>query len=255
MSINLLNMLREEMEMKLKGGLYHQTQVKLAFNSNRIEGSRLSEDQTRYIFETNTINAPSDETTNVDDIIETVNHFVCFDYMIKTAGEPLTEDMIKEFHRVLKTGTSDARKEWFVVGGYKKRVNVVGDTKTTAPGKVADEMKKLLAAYNQRNKISLEDIVEFHYKFESIHPFQDGNGRVGRIIMFKECLAHNVLPFIIDHENKLFYYRGLKEFPNERGYLMDTCRSSQDVYEKLVTYFSPNVEIVEGENDQEMKLQ
>ena len=240
MKINLLNILQEEMSMKLKGGLYHQTQVKLAFNSNRIEGSRLSEDQTRYIFETNTINAASDETTNVDDIIETVNHFACFDYMIKTAEKSLSEDMIKEFHRILKTGTSDARKEWFVVGGYKTRVNVVGDTKTTAPSKVADEMKKLLTAYNQKNHISFEDIVEFHYKFEGIHPFQDGNGRVGRIIMFKECLAHDVLPFIIGHEHKLFYYRGLKEFPNERGYLMDTCRSSQDAFEKMITYFFPN---------------
>lgn len=239
MKINLINIFQEEMTMKLKGGLYHQTQVKFAYNSNRIEGSRLTEDQTRYIYETNTINAPSDETTNVDDIIETVNHFACFDYMIKTAGEQLSEDIIKEYHRILKTGTSDARKDWFNIGSYKARPNAIGDTKTTAPGKVAAEMKMFLAAYNQKNPITFEDIVEFHFKFESIHPFQDGNGRVGRIIMFKECLAHDILPFIIDNNHKLFYYRGLKEFPNERGFLMDTCRSSQDAYEKLVNYFFP----------------
>ena len=225
--------------MKLKGGLYHLTQIKLAYNSNRIEGSRLPDDQTRLIFETNSINAPSDETTNVDDIIETVNHFACFDYMLKTAAEPLSEDMIKEFHRILKTGTSDARRDWFKIGMYKARPNEVGDSKTTAPGKVADEMKKLLTAYMRKKPQSLEDIVDFHYSFERIHPFQDGNGRVGRIIMFKECLANGIMPFIIDHEHKLFYYRGLKEFKSERGFLMDTCRSSQDAYGKLVDYFFP----------------
>ena len=159
--------------------------------------------------------------------------------MLTHASEELSKDIIKEFHRILKTGTSDARKEWFVVGGYKTRVNVVGDSITTPPAKVAEEMGKLLAAYTQKNPASFEDIVEFHHKFESIHPFQDGNGRVGRIIMFKECLANGVLPFIIGHEHKLFYYRGLKEFPNERGYLMNTCRSSQDAYEKLAKYFFP----------------
>ena len=240
MDINLLDILQEEMAMKLKGGLYHQTQIKFSYNSNRIEGSRLSEEQTRYIFETNTINAPGNETTNVDDIIESVNHFACFDYMIKTASEKLTEDMIKEFHRILKTGTSDARKDWFQVGAYKTVVNMVGGSDTTPPDKVANEMAKLLAVYTQKDYKSFEDIVEFHYKFESIHPFQDGNGRVGRIIMFRECLANGILPFIIDHEHKLFYYRGLKEFPNEKGYLLDTCRSSQDAYEKLVAHFFPN---------------
>ena len=240
MEKNLLNILQEEMGMKLKGGLYHQTQIKLAYNSNRIEGSQLTEEQTRYIFETNTINAPSGEPTNVDDIIETVNHFDCFNYMLKTNTEKLSEDLIKEFHRILKTGTSDARKDWFAVGGYKTRPNTVGDAKTTTPGKVAEEINTLIAAYNQNHPKSLEDIVEFHYRFESIHPFQDGNGRVGRLLMFRECLANSVLPFIIDHEHKLFYYRGLKEFPNEKGYLLDTCRSSQDAYEKLVTYFFPD---------------
>jgi len=240
LEVNLLGVFKEEMSMKLKGGLYHQTQIKLAYNSNRIEGSRLSEEQTRYIFETNTINAPSDETTDVDDIIEAVNHFACFDYMIKTAEENISEDAIKEYHRILKTSTSDARKDWFQVGGYKTRPNAVGDRKTTAPGKVADEIKKLLAAYRQKDSIKFEDIVEFHYDFESIHPFQDGNGRVGRIIMFKECLKNGIMPFIIDHEHKLFYYRGLKEFHNEKGYLLDTCLASQDAYEKLVSYFFPS---------------
>ncbi|MDR2599331.1 MAG: Fic family protein, partial [Oscillospiraceae bacterium] len=179
------------------------------------------------------------ETANVDDIIETVNHFACFDYMIKTASEKLSEDIIKEFHRILKTGTSDAKKDWFAVGDYKTRPNTVGDSKTTAPSKVSSEMKKLISIYNSGEIFTLEDIVEFHYRFESIHPFQDGNGRVGRIIMFKECLKNGILPFIIDHTHKLFYYRGLKEFLNDKEYLMDTCRSSQDAYEKLVTYYFP----------------
>ena len=237
MNINLLEILQEEMKMKLKGGLYHQTQIKLAFNSNRIEGSRLTEEQTRYIFETNTIETENGDSANIDDIIETVNHFTCFDYMLARAQEALSEDIIKGYHRILKTGTSDARKEWFRVGDYKSRPNVVGDTRTVAPGKVPDEMEKLLKAYNRKKPVTFEDIIEFHHRFETIHPFQDGNGRVGRIIMFKECLSNGIMPFIIDHNHKLFYYRGLKEFTNEQGYLMDTCRSSQDKYEELVRYF------------------
>jgi Fic family protein len=241
MNQRLLERLREEKEMKLKGGLYHQTQVKLAFNSNRIEGSRLSEDQTRYIYETNTVNMEPDEAANVDDIIETVNHFSCFDYMLAHADEELTEDMIKEFHRLLKRNTSDERKEWFRVGDYKTRPNIVGDMKTTAPSKVSIEIQKLLADYHQKKDITDEDIVDFHYRFESIHPFQDGNGRVGRIIMFKECLKNDILPFIIDHEHKLFYYRGLKEYKSEKGFLMNTCLSSQDQYEEMVSYFFPDL--------------
>lgn len=237
---SLLELLQEEMEMKLRGSLYHQTQIKLAYNSNRIEGSRLSEDQTRYIFETNTINVESEETASVDDIMETVNHFSCFDYMLTYAKQKLTEDMIKEFHRILKRNTSDERKEWFRVGDYKARPNMVGDIKTVAPGQVESEMEKLLTAYHQKQNISIENIVDFHHKFESIHPFQDGNGRVGRIIMFKECLKNDILPFIIDHEHKLFYYRGLKEYNSEKGYLMDTCLSAQDRYEALVSYFFPD---------------
>ncbi|MRN56357.1 cell filamentation protein Fic [Paenibacillus sp. LC-T2] len=227
--------------MGLKGGLYHQTQIKLAFNSNRIEGSRLSEDQTRYIFETNTINMEPEEAASVDDIIETVNHFSCFDYMLTHAKENLSEEMIKEFHRILKRNTSDERKEWFRVGDYKTRPNVVGDMKTTAPGKVASTMEKLLVAYHQKSNISIEDIIDFHHEFESIHPFQDGNGRVGRIILFKECLKNDIFPFIIDHEHKLFYYRGLKEYRSGKGCLLDTCLSAQDRYEAQVEYFFPDL--------------
>lgn len=241
MKQRLLQRLLEEQEMKLKGGLYHQTQIKLAYNSNRIEGSRLSEDQTRYIYETNTINTGADEVASVDDIIETVNHFSCFDYMLSHADEQLTEEMIKEFHRLLKRNTSDERKKWFRVGGYKTRPNAVGDMKTTSPAKVGGEMQKLLAEYHRKKAAAIEDIVDFHYRFESIHPFQDGNGRVGRIIMFKECLKNDILPFIIDHEHKLFYYRGLKEYETEKGYLTDTCLSAQDQYEAMVSYFFPDL--------------
>ncbi|MFC5407279.1 Fic family protein [Cohnella soli] len=237
----LLELLREEMKMGLKGGLYHQTQIKLAYNSNRIEGSRLSEDQTRYIFETSTIHVAPEEVASVDDIVETVNHFVCFDYMLNVAHEELSEAYIKEFHRLLKRTTSDERKEWFRIGEYKARPNVVGDMQTTAPGKVADAMAKLLEAYLHKPNISIEDIVDFHYEFESIHPFQDGNGRVGRILMFKECLRHNIMPFIIDHEQKLFYYRGLKDYRSEKGYLIDTCLSAQDRYKAFAKYFFPEL--------------
>lgn len=233
----LLRMLREEKEMKLKGGLYHQTQVKLAYNSNRIEGSKLSEDQTRYIYETNTIATEKEETASIDDITETINHFQCFDYMLDIADYSLSEEIIKEFHKILKNNTSDSRKDWFNIGDYKKKPNMIGDQKTTAPSKVKGEMVKLLINYNQIPKVKFEDIIEFHYDFESIHPFQDGNGRVGRMIIFKECLKNEIVPFIIDEQHKLFYYRGLKEFSEERGYLIDTCFSAQDRYKKLMEYF------------------
>ncbi|XID90344.1 Fic family protein [Paenibacillaceae bacterium WGS1546] len=231
----LIDLLQEEMKMRLKGGLYHQTQIKLAYNSNRIEGSRLSEDQTRYIYETNTINMGPEESADVDDIIETVNHFACFGYMLTHAMEDLSEELIKGFHTILKRNTSDERKDWFRVGDYKARPH----QRTTAPEKVASAMGKLLYAYHEKPRISFEDIVDFHYEFESIHPFQDGNGRVGRIILFKECLKHGLIPFIIDHEHKLFYYRGLKEYPSEKGYLLDTCLSAQDRYAEEVAYFFP----------------
>jgi len=231
--------LLEERKMRLKGGLYHQTQIVFAYNTNRIEGSRLTEDQTRYIYETRTISIAPEGTANVDDIIETSNHFTCFDYMLDHSSEKLSEDMIKEYHRLLKRGTSDERKDWFKVGDYKTKPNMVGDTETTPPVKVAVAMGKLLDDYNGISAVNLEDIVDFHYRFESIHPFQDGNGRVGRLIMFKECLANDVLPFIVRDEQKQFYYRGLKEYPREKGYLLDTCRTFQDQYEKLIAYFIP----------------
>jgi Fic family protein len=235
---SLLYLLQEEKNMRLKGGLYHQTQVKLAYNSNRIEGGKLSEDQTRYIFETNTISVDPNETANVDDIIETVNHFSCFDYMLDISEEDLSEDIIKEFHRILKSNTSDSRKEWFKVGGYKSRPNVVGDMETTAPSKVRQAIAGLLSAYHAKKPVDFAAIVDFHYQFESIHPFQDGNGRVGRVIMFKECLKHGVVPFIIEDEYKLFYYRGLKEFATIPGYLTDTCLAAQDKYKEMVRYFT-----------------
>ncbi|WP_018305171.1 Fic family protein [Desulfitobacterium hafniense] len=241
MKQRLLDRLLEEKEMKLKGGLYHLTQIKLAYNSNRIEGSRLSEEQTRYIYETNTITMEPNEAASVDDIIETVNHFFCFDYMLANVDGELSEAMIKEFHRLLKGRTSDERKEWFRVGDYKTRPNMVGDMETSAPAKVGREVSKLLSDYHHKRKITIEDIVDFHHRFESIHPFQDGNGRVGRIIMFKECLKHDIMPLIIDHEHKLFYYRGLKEYKREKGYLRDTCLSAQDQYAAMAAYFYPDI--------------
>lgn len=193
----LLYIMQEEKRMKLKGGIYHQTQIKLAYNSNHMEGSRLTEEQTRYIYETNTVGLDK-EPANIDDIIETVNHFQCFDYMLDHAMDILSEDMVKHFHALLKANTSDSRLEWFNVGEYKQRPNMVGESKTTPPKQVKKEMEKLLFNYRQKESIGFEDIVEFHYCFEKIHPFQDGNGRVGRLIMFKECLKHNITPFIID---------------------------------------------------------
>lgn len=232
----LLNVLKEQKDMKLKGGIYHKTQIELTYNSNHIEGSKLTEDQTRFIFETNTIGVDN-ATINIDDVIETSNHFKCIDYIIDIAKKSLTESMIKELHFILKTGTSDSRKGWFNVGAYKKLPNEVGGEETCKPENVASEMKKLLETYNLKQTKILEDIVEFHQHFEKIHPFQDGNGRVGRLIMFKECLANNIVPFIIDDDLKFYYYRGLKEWHNERGYLLDTCLSAQDKYKRWLKYF------------------
>jgi Fic family protein len=233
----LLDRLREEKTMKLKGGIYHLTQIKLCYNSNRIEGTRLTEDQTRYIFETNTICTGDKETADVDDIIETKNHFVCFDYMLGHAGLPLSEDIIKSVHRILKTATTDAAREWFRIGDYKARPNVVGDVETTPPSEVKAAMKGLLQEYNQKERAGFEDIIMFHYRFERIHPFQDGNGRAGRLILFKECLKNGITPFIIDEGHKQFYYRGLKEFDNTPGYLLDTCLSAQDTYKEYMSRF------------------
>ncbi len=232
----LLKTLREQKESRIKGGIYHRTQIDLTYNSNHIEGSRLTEEQTRYIFETNTIGI-SDNAVRVDDIIETTNHFRCIDFIIEHAKEPLTESMIKQLHRLLKNGTSDASKSWFAVGEYKRIPNEVGGMVTTPPQKVGFELRTLLKEYIGKKAILFEDILDFHQRFESIHPFQDGNGRVGRLIMFKECLNHDIVPFIIMDELKMFYYRGLHEWKTTPGYLTDTCLTAQDYYKKLLDYF------------------
>ena len=232
----LLKALREQKASKLKGGIYHRTQIDLTYNSNHIEGSKLTHDQTRYIFETNTIGI-TDSSVNVDDVVETVNHFSCIDYIIDHTEDKLTENLIKHLHLLLKTGTSDSRKDWFAVGEYKRLPNEVGGQDTCAPEDVHKQMKALLDEYNQKKKKSFEDILDFHVRFEQIHPFQDGNGRVGRLLMFKECLANDIVPFIITDELKMFYYRGLKEWGHIDGYLTDTCLTAQDMYKELLKYF------------------
>ncbi|MDO4678251.1 MAG: Fic family protein [Eubacteriales bacterium] len=232
----LLDILQNEKKTRCSGGIYHKTQIDLTYNSNHMEGSRLTHDQTRYIFETNTIGVEN-EVLNVDDVIETANHFRCIDMIIDNAKAVLSEKFIKELHLILKSGTSDSRKDWFAVGDYKKMPNEVGGMTTVLPENVADKMKVLLTEYNSIENKSFEDILEFHVEFEKIHPFQDGNGRVGRLIMFKECLKCNIVPFIIEDTLKLFYYRGLKEWNNERGYLRDTCLTAQDKYKAYLDYF------------------
>ena len=234
--ITLLDILKEQKESKYSGGIYHKTQIELTYNSNHIEGSRLTHDQTRYIFETNTIGVEK-EVLNVDDVIETVNHFHCIDIIIDSARAVLTEKFIKDLHFILKNGTSDSRKDWFAVGDYKKLPNEVGGMDTTIPEEVANKMKTLLMEYNAKDAKTFEDILDFHVKFERIHPFQDGNGRIGRLIMFKECLKNNIVPFIVDDNLKMFYYRGLKEWDNEKGYLTDTCLAAQDKYKAYLDYF------------------
>lgn len=235
-TLTLLDILREQKEGKYSGGIYHRTQIDLTYNSNHMEGSRLTRNQTRYIFETNTVGVEN-EVLNVDDVIETVNHFHCIDLVIDHADDILSEKFIKELHLTLKNGTSDSRKDWFAVGEYKKIPNEVGGMDTALPEEVADKMKTLLKEYNVIKEKTLEDILDFHVKFERIHPFQDGNGRVGRLIMFKECLKRNIVPFIIEDNLKLFYYRGLKEWDNEKGYLTDTCLTAQDKYKTYLNYF------------------
>lgn len=235
-TLTLLDILREQKEGKYSGGIYHRTQIDLTYNSNHMEGSRLTRNQTRYIFETNTVGVEN-EVLNVDDVIETVNHFCCIDLVIDHADDILSEKFIKKLHLTLKNGTSDSRKDWFAVGEYKKIPNEVGGMDTALPEEVADKMKTLLKEYNVIKEKTLEDILDFHVKFERIHPFQDGNGRVGRLVMFKECLKHNIVPFIIEDNLKLFYYRGLKEWDNEKGYLTDTCLTAQDKYKAYLNYF------------------
>ena len=232
----LLVALREQMESKMRGGIYHRTQIDLTYNSNHIEGSRLSKEQTRYIYETNTIGV-TDEAVSVDDIIETTNHFRCIDFIIEHAEEPLTEEMIKRLHALLKAGTSDADRPWFAVGEYKRLPNEVGGKETAAPEDVPAAMRALLQEYSGKGEVSLEEILDFHYRLEMIHPFQDGNGRIGRLIIFKECLAHHIVPFIITEELKMYYYRGLDRWEEVRGYLLDTCLTAQDRYRAILDYF------------------
>ena len=234
--INVLEVLREQKEMRLKGNLYHNTQIKFAYNTNHIEGSKLTEDQTRYIYETNTILFEGATIASVDDILETANHFKLVDYMLDIANEKLTEEMIKEFHKILKEGTMDSRKNWFNVGEYKKLANEAGSIQTSSPKQTPKDMQKLMEWYNSLLEVTIKDIIEFHARFEKIHPFQDGNGRVGRIIAFKECLKNNIIPFIILDKDKLFYYRGLQEYQNktEKGYLIDTCLNAQDQYVSMI---------------------
>ena len=233
--VTLLDILQEERKADYSGGIYHKTQIELTYHSNRMEGSRLTHDQTRYIFETNTIGVEK-EVLNVDDVIETANHFCCIDMIIDNAKAALTEKLLKELHLILKNGTSDSRKDWFAVGDYKKMPNEVGGMDTALPEEVVDKMKALLAEYNRKEEKTFEDILNFHVKLERIHPFQDGNGRVGRLIMFKECLKYNIVPFIIEDNLKMFYYRGLKEWDNEKGYLTDICLRAQEKYNGYLEY-------------------
>lgn len=240
----LTKFLVDEYEAHRKGGLYHKTQVQLAYNSNRIEGSKLTEEQTRYIFETRTIGFKDQEAVTVDDIIETANHFVAFDYLLRTVGEPLTEELIKEFHRILKTGTADAQKPYFNVGDYKKLANEVGGHETCKPADVEKNMHLLNDWYSSLSDVTIRDLAEYHWRFESIHPFQDGNGRVGRLLLFRECLRNGIMPFVIDNEHKLYYYRGLSEFKQTPGFLIGIMQSAQGVYEAWISYF--NEEVLEG---------
>lgn len=233
---DLLTRLKMEKKAGIPGGIYHKVQIELTYNSNHMEGSRLTHDQTRYIFETNTIGI-QDEVVNVDDIVETVNHFRCIDQLIELANYPLSEAFIKQLHYILKSGTSDSRKTWFAVGEYKRFENEVGGSATAKPADVSGEMRNLLKRYNLSKQKTLKEIIQFHYEFEKIHPFQDGNGRVGRLIMFKECLRNGITPFIIEDDIKEFYYRGLKEWKNEQGYLMDTCQTAQDRFKVYMDYF------------------
>ena len=232
----LLAFLKREKDAGLKGGIYHKIQIDLTYNSNHIEGSKLTHDQTRYIFETKTLGV-TDKAVKVDDIVETVNHFRCIDLIIEGAHTKLTESFIKQLHFILKSGTTDSQKSWFKVGDYKMLENEVGGSETTKPTEVSGAIKSLLKEYNSKSKITFDDILDFHVRFESIHPFQDGNGRVGRLIMFKECLKHNIVPFIITEELKMYYYRGIKNWKDERGFLRDTCLTGQDAMKATLDYF------------------
>ena len=243
-SLELLQALKEQKETRMKGGIYHRTQIDLTYNSNHIEGSQLTEEQTRMIFETNTIGL-TDSVVKVDDITETVNHFRCVDLMIDAANDVLDESLIKEFHLRLKSGTLDSTRSWFKTGDYKALPNEVGGMETCTSDKVDSEMKNLLSTYNRRSSHDLDEILDFHVRFERIHPFQDGNGRVGRLVMFKECLKNDIVPFIITDKLKYFYYRGLRNWPTIKGYLADTSLTGQDEYKLVLDYFNISYNITE----------
>ena len=232
----LLAVLREQEQCKLKGGIYHHIQIDFTYNSNHIEGSRLTKEQTRYIFETNTLGITT-EDTRIDDILETVNHFRCIDYVINHAMEKITEAHIKQLHLILKTNTSDSRKAWFSVGDYKQLANEVGGQETTPPEEVHKCIKALLVQYHAIPKVGLDEILDFHVAFERIHPFQDGNGRIGRLLIFWQCLQNGIVPIIITEELRMFYYRGIQQWGHTNGYLRDTCLTAQDQYKKLLDYF------------------
>ena len=231
---DLLGRLRAEKQTGMRGGIYHRVQIDLTYNSNHIEGSRLTHDQTRYIVETNSLGG---ENLRVDDVVETANHFKCVDMIIDAASHPISESFIKQLHATLKNGTSDSRLDWFAVGEYKKVANEVGGAETSSPKRVAADMRALLTDYNAGKDKTFDDLLDFHYRFEKIHPFQDGNGRVGRLLLFKECLRCGIVPFIITDELKMFYYRGLQNWEKQRGYLRDTCLSAQDDFKLLLDYF------------------
>ena len=232
----LLAALREQKETRLKGGIYHRTQIDLTYNSNHIEGSRLTKEQTRYIFETNTLGITT-ESTRIDDILETVNHFRCVDYVIDHATDKITEAHIKQLHLLLKANTSDSQKSWFAVGDYKRLANAVGEEETAQPKEVHRQMKSLLAEYNAKKQIKFDDLLDFHVRFERVHPFQDGNGRVGRLLLFWQCLQTNIVPFIITDDLRLFYYRGIQNWGKINGYLRDTCLTAQDNFKALLEYY------------------
>lgn len=232
----LLSALLAEKRQGLRGGIYHKIQIELTYNSNHIEGSQLTQEQTRFIFETNTVGVTADGL-RVDDIVETANHFSCFDYLLERVNAPLSHSFIKQLHRILKNGTSDSRVSWFAVGEYKRLPNEVGGRETALPEEVEAEMQRLIRTYESKRTHTLDELLDFHYRFERIHPFQDGNGRVGRLVLFKECLRNNIVPFVIDEDLKLFYYRGLSEWKNERGFLRDTCLTAQDKCKAWLDYF------------------
>lgn len=239
----VIETLRQQKAARLKGNLYHRVQIDLTYNSNHIEGSRLTHDQTRFIYETNTIGADSTTALNVDDIVETANHFRCIDMIIDNAGKTLTQDFVKLLHRTLKTGTSDSRKDWFAVGDYKRLANEVGGIETVAPEDVEEQMGMLIDRWNSIGNATFDDILDFHHRFETIHPFQDGNGRVGRLLMFMQCLEKDIVPFIITDELRFFYYRGLQHWPSIPGYLRDTCLTAQDEFKVIISKLLPDLQV------------